>query len=392
MRHAVVASPFYEDLYSDVDLDAVDSVSSLDKLPIVDKEMLRKHMDQVYAIPRRGAVVGHTGGTTGKSLEILMTPVDMMKRMAMLDHFKHRVGFEHREMTRATFNGKHIVPPNRATNTFWRYNHSCRQMIYSSFHITDDNLGNYVRSLNRFKPAALDGFFTSWVDVASYIERMDMKVEFKPVGIFPTSETVTDTGRALLERVFDCPVYNQYASSEGAPFVTECRNGALHQELSTGVFENGVDNEILVTSFTTYGTPLIRYAIGDSMTFGETTQCACGISGPIVMAISGRNDDFLYRADGAKINSGNVSNLFKNMPNSLIRAQAIQDERDAVLMLLEVDTLRYTHDDDELLRDEFEHKFGPDTKLLIRHVDAIPRETSGKYRLIKNNVPKSSHE
>ena len=79
VRYAVVYSPFYRDLYSDVDLDAVDSVSSLNKLPIVDKEMLRKHMDQVYAISRRGAVVGHTGGTTGKSLEILMTPADMMK-------------------------------------------------------------------------------------------------------------------------------------------------------------------------------------------------------------------------------------------------------------------------------------------------------------------------
>ena len=79
VRHAVVNSPFYRDLYSDVDLDAVDSVSSLNNLPIVDKEMLRKRMDQVYAIPRSGAVVGHTGGTTGKSLEILMTPADMMK-------------------------------------------------------------------------------------------------------------------------------------------------------------------------------------------------------------------------------------------------------------------------------------------------------------------------
>ncbi len=96
--------------------------------------------------------------------------------------------------------------------------------------------------------------------------------------------------------------------------------------------------------------------------------------------------DFLYTADGAKINAGNVSNLFKNMPNALIRAQAIQDKMDEIIIKLEVDKKRYKSEYDELLRDEFLHKFGTGTKIIIEHVDEIPREKSGKFRMIKNNV------
>lgn len=386
INHASTKSAFYRDLYAGLNLDSVTSVDDLKQLPIVDKEMLRAKMDSVYTIPREGAVEGHTGGTTGKSLVTLMTPEDMMKRMAMLDHFKHRVGFEHRKMRRATFNGKHIVPPKNSKSVFWRYNAACKQMMYSTFHITEENLGRYVEGLNKFKPHALDGFFTSMVDVANYIERNEIPLTFKPIGIFPTSETVTQAGRELLERVFGCRVYNQYASSEGAPFVTECREGTLHVEVSTGVFENVDNDEVLVTSFTTHGTPLIRYAIGDSMALGESTNCACGISSPIVLSISGRKDDFLYRADGAKINAGNIANLFKNMPNALIRAQLVQDQKDAVHIFLEVDKSKYRSEFDELLRDEFLHKFGENTTLMIEHVEAIPRESSGKFRLIKNRV------
>ncbi|NBL00805.1 MAG: phenylacetate--CoA ligase family protein [Erysipelotrichia bacterium] len=250
-------------------------------------------------------------------------------------------------------------------------------------------MGSYVNSLNYFKPQAIDGFFMSICDIANYIERHDIKLEFQPIAIFPTSETLTNSGRELLERVFKCKVYDQYASSEGAPFVTECKKQVLHIELATGVFEKLTEDndEILVTSFTTHGTPLIRYRIGDSMKIdSESAKCFCGNEAPIVKEIQGRKLDFLYTSKGAKINGGNIANLFKNMPNALVRAQTIQDQMDEVRILLEVDKRLYKKEYDELLKDEFEHKFGSDTKIIIEHVDEIPREKSGKFRMIKNNI------
>ena len=101
--------------------------------------MLRENIESVMTIPESEAEISHTGGTTGKSLTVRSTRDDEFQRMAMLDHFKSRVGFEHLKMRRATFNGKHIVPPRQKKKVFWRYNAACKQMIYSSFHLTEDN-------------------------------------------------------------------------------------------------------------------------------------------------------------------------------------------------------------------------------------------------------------
>jgi len=349
--------------------------------------MLRQRMEEIVIDTGEPCWHANTGGTTGKSLQVTMTHRDMMRRMAMLDHFKAKVGFEHRKMRRATFNGKHIVPPSQTKKVFWRYNAACKQKIYSSFHITEENMRYYVEDLNRFKPQALDGFFTSMCDIAGYIERHQIPLTFRPVAIFPTSETLTDEGRALLERVFGCKVYNQYASSEGAPFVNECPEQHLHVMLASGVFETyGDHDEVLVTSFTTHATPLIRYRIGDRMIFDGDGVCPCGDPSPLVKAIEGRKLDFLYTAQGAKINAGNVSNLLKYLPNVVIHSQFVQTVKEEVTLLLEVDKTLFKHEHEELIRQEFTHTFGRDTRLVVQYVKEIPREVSGKYKMIKNLV------
>ena len=391
VRYAESNSAFYNELYKGIDISSLSSIDDLKLLPVVDKEMLRANIDKVYTIPKNGAVESHTGGTTGKSLTVRGMRDDMMYRMATLDHFKARLGFENRKMKRATFNGKHIVPPSQKKKVFWRYNRSCKQMIYSSFHITEENLAYYVSGLNKFKPDAIDGFFTSMCDVANYMERHGIKPAFKPVAIFPTSETVTKSGRELLERVFGCKVYDQYASSEGAPFITECKCGKLHSELSTGVFEHFLpdSNEVLVTSFLTRGTPLIRYKIGDVVEFLPDDEiCTCGRHDLYVGEIQGRRLDYLYTAEGAKINAGNVSNLLKNLPNVIIRSQAIQDKLGEITLLLQIDKKLYKDEYDKIIEDEFLHKFGKTTTVHIKHVDDIPREKSGKLRFIVNNCEK----
>ncbi len=122
------------------------------------------------------------------------------------------------------------------------------------------------------------------------------------------------------------------------------------------------------------------------MIFDVKDKCRCSINTPIIKEIKGRSLDFLYTADGAKINGGNVANLFKNIPNSLVRAQMIQNKMDEIKVLLEIDKRLYKKEYDNILRNEFLHKFGNKTRVVIKHVEKIPRERSGKYSMIKNNA------
>lgn len=372
--------------FSDGEVEAI-----LSEIPPLEKETLRQNIDQIMTVDHKEAIEGHTGGTTGKSLVVRFTRADAMRRMAMLDHFKARAGFEHRKMRRASFTGKHIIPERSTTSSYWRYNHASRQMLYSSLHVSSLTAQRYVESLNRFKPAALDGFPSALVAIAQHILDNNLRLDFNPVAIFPTSETMTDEYRQVLKSAFNCEVLDQYASSEGAPFVTECRHGTLHVELSTGVFELESDGDILVTSFDTHGTPLIRYRIGDTMYAGPTKACACGIVGPTIREIAGRTADYLVRADGARLYGGNVANLFKNLPNVVRSAQLNQDRVGRVLALLVVDVAAYTGEHNDALQREFRAKFGPGTELTINIVDEIPRERSGKVRFIRNTISQASN-
>src|SRR5690606_32671400 len=160
--------------------------------------------------------------------------------------------------------------------------------------------------------------------------------------------TITPEMREGIEEFFKTKMYDQYASSEGAPFIFECINGNLHLELQSGVFEvlddenNYTDSgRLVVTSFTTEGTPLIRYDIGDSITIeDENKTCDCGNHNPLVKEILGRIDDYVYSPQTGKINLGNVSNTLKDT-QGIIRFQAIQDELNAIEVLTVKDDLVY---------------------------------------------------
>ena len=69
---------------------------------------------------------------------------------------------------------------------------------------------------------------------------------------------------------------------------------------------------LVVTSFTTEATPLIRYDIGDSVVLEDSNKiCSCGNNNPMVKKINGRIDDYIYSPQTGKINLGNISNTLK---------------------------------------------------------------------------------
>ena len=235
---------------------------------LLDKETLRKNIKDVYSTENKPYHYSMTGGTTGKSLVVRSFDEDGQKRMAYLDWFKSMYGFTMTKDKHARFNGKDIIPLGQKSKVFWRDNRCIHQRIYSSFYTSEENLKYYVDSLNEYKPEELDGFCSTIYDVAKYMDRHNMKPLFVPKAIFPTSETVLQYHRELIEKVFGCKVRDQYASSEGAPFIVEFPDGYMHECLDTGVFEHiktEQGTKLIVTSFTTHGTPLIRYDIGDNI-------------------------------------------------------------------------------------------------------------------------------
>lgn len=386
------SSSFYKKLYSSIDISKINSVEQLIQLPIVDKEQLRTNIKDVHTISKDKGIVCKTGGTTGKSLEVYFTSEDMQERFAMLDNFRAKTGYQLGKKT-AWFSGKNLLTARDINKKrFWKTDYLYHVNYYSTFHIKEEYLKYYVQHLLKFQPEYIVGFPSSILEIAKYGIRNN--ITFPPnvvKAIFPTAETISDEMREFIEPFFKAKMFNQYASSEGAPFIFECEKGNLHFDLQSGVFEVLDDDnqpansgKLVVTSFTTHGAPLIRYDIGDSI---ELTHeiCDCDNHNPILKEILGRIDDYVYSPENGKVNLGNVSNTLKDT-KGIVKFQAIQNSLDELEILMIVDDKIYNPEVEKTFIKNWEHRIGKKMKLKINYVSDIPTEASGKYRMVKNNI------
>lgn len=380
-------SKYYRN-YNQVDLDHIN------ELPILEKETLRKNSIDFFTLNKKEGIVSKTGGTTGKSLEILYTADNMQERFAMLDDFRSRFGYELGKKT-AWFSGKSLLNKSDVKNNrFWKTDQLHKVRYYSTFHINEKYLKYYVEDLIKYKPEYFVGFPSTILEIAKYgiLNGCDFP-ENTVKAIFPTAETITDGMRQVIEQFFKCKMYNQYASSEGAPFIFECTEGNLHLELQSGVFEV-VDNKnkpsdsgrLLVTSFPTEGTPLIRYDIGDSIVLDDPSQfCNCGNENPMVKEILGRIDDFIYSPENGKINLGNVSNTLKDT-KGILKFQAVQNELNKIVLFLIIDDREFSEKVEKQFVKNWRERIGYKMTVEIEYVSEIPSEKSGKFRMVKNNI------
>ena len=155
-----------------------------------------------------------TGGTTGKSLEILFTQDNMQERFAMLDDFRSRIGYELGKKT-AWFSGKALLTDRDVKrNRFWKNDYWHRVRYYSTFHVHNKYLKYYVEDLIKFKPEFFVGFPSSILEIAKFGIANNYDFPANTVkAIFPTAETITPEMREVIERFFKTKMYNQYASS-----------------------------------------------------------------------------------------------------------------------------------------------------------------------------------
>lgn len=364
------------------------SVEDLMQLEVMTKDDLILEFDQRRTINK--GHISYTGGTTGASLKVIYTSQGLQERRAFLDYFWEQSGYNRGDRI-AWFSGKHIVT-NDNSNIFWRKDILNNIRYYSTFHINHNNIRYYIDNLNKFRPKFMVGFPSSVAQIAKIAKELGISYNHSVNCFFPTAETLLENDVMEITKFFNCDIKNQYASSEGAPFITECKAGNLHYEMLTGVIEVVDENlnpteegEILVTSFTTYGTPLIRYKIGDRIKFGsKKIKCPCGQETPIIQNILGRPTDYILSKDGVKINLGNISNCTKGV-KGIIQFQIVQNSRNLVNVLV-VPGKDFSSKEKSVFHKNLKKTLGNSMEIIIHEVDLIPQEKSGKYKIIVRNI------
>lgn len=228
-------------------------------------------------------------------------------------------------------------------------------------------------------------------DLAEHIEREGMGMSVHVEAIFTTSETLLPHVRKRLERVFRCKVYDQYASGEGAPFIYECNEGKMHYSLPSGIIEivdhnkqPAKEGEMLVTSFTSNGTPLLRYRIGDYGVLSDQ-KCSCGMNFPVFERIEGRSKDFIYSKQRGKLYNAQIGDVVKAEIAGLRNIQVIQEKLSRITLNM-VTSDEFDESELEHLLAKLEDRLGNEMEIDVKYVETLYREKSGKVKLIINNV------
>ena len=385
INYAKKESPFYQYYYKDIDLSDIKTVEDIGKLPVLPKETVRKNINKMYTVSSEEGVESNTSGTTGTTMRFYYTERDFQCRMAYLDFFKYQHGFIALKMKRASFNSSKIVPPKQKAKIFWRDNYSIKQRIYSGYYCKGDNVRYYVENLNKYRPESIDGYPSAIYELARYIIDNHITLSFTPIAIFPTAEILLPHYKETIEKAFGCPVRDQYASSEGAPFITECKCGKLHYCIDTGIIEFADDGEMTVTCFETHGTPLIRYRIGDKAFLSADQSCDCGCNMPVVDRIEGRTLDYIQTKSNGKMTAIYLSLVSSGFENSVKAMQFIQEDADSVDVYLVTDE-NYDSKMNQIILDKLNYNLGNDMIYRIHLVDELHKDPSGKCRLIINKI------
>ncbi len=370
----------------------------LKEFPILEKEDIIKNLNTISTIPEYKGIKSLTGGTTGASLKVIYTYEDMQERFAILDSFRSKYGYRLGKRT-AWFSGKNLINKHDILRERYYKDDLINHIrFFSTFHINEKNFYSYWKSLDEFSPMFIVGFPSSLYDLCLLAKNYSLILKNKVKFFFPTAETVLPEHRSVINDVLGCELVDQYASSEGAPFILQCKAGNLHIHPLTGIFEvldeNGNESyqgELVVTSFTTHGTPLIRYRVGDRITlYADQRACDCGSCYPLVKSIDGRSTDYVYSPEMGKVNLGNISNSTKDV-NGILKFQVIQNDFNNVLLKIKKTDLFSNKDRDKFILN-LRKRIGDKMGIKIEFVEDILKEKSGKYRIVINNMNIKNNE
>ncbi|MBS8121661.1 hypothetical protein [Candidatus Vampirococcus lugosii] len=140
--------------------------------------------------------------------------------------------------------------------------------------MTEENMKEYVKTINSFKPKVIEAYVSSIYELAKFIKENDLDVYSPKGGILTSAGTLYPDMEELIKEVFNCKIINRYGSREVGDIACS-RDG--NENLEINILQNyaeildhnlnpvkpGENGKIYITTLNNFSMPLIRYEIGD---------------------------------------------------------------------------------------------------------------------------------
>lgn len=366
----------------------------LSDFPVVNKQVIMEHYDQfltpVDKIPgQKGEVhVQRTSGSTGTPFEVRQDTNCRTRRVATIKAANELIGFHSFEPLMHLRAIKHYW--NFPDDVVVKWNKDICILYADNANLTDSRVRKLIDAINEYKISFVRGYMTTLDTITRYAVENNYPILTKPTFI-SVGELLLDSLRSRVESM-GCKIISQYGNEENGVFGQSKINGSgtemtlyrancyieiLKMDRDEPVEENEL-GRIVVTDFTNYSMPMIRYEIGDCAMIGERADNGALLS---IKNLSGRKTDMVYRTDGS------VIDIFNSMPKEIYNGQLIRQwqfiQKDAKSYVLNLGIKDETVRAQENLYVQYmKDILGPDAEISINWLHEIPVLASGKRKIV----------
>lgn len=386
--------PYYQKLFTELNFqpDEFNSLANLQRLPFLDKSIIRTHLEDLKSDQARGLARFNTGGSSGEPLVFFIG--------------KERVSHDIAAKWRATrWWGVDIGDPEivvwgspielGAQDTLRVIRDRLfRSKLLPAFEMSDQKIESFLNTIHEFRPKMLFGYPSSLSLIAKYADKSG--IAMRDIGIqvaFVTSERLYGDQREQISSTFGCRVANGYGGRDAGFIAHECPAGGMHITAEDIIVEivdahghslsHGESGEIVVTHLATKDFPFIRYRTGD-IGILDDKQCECGRGLSLIKEIRGRSTDFIVARDGTIMHGLALIYILRGMPQ-IKMFKIVQESVDLTRVLVVTENGLSQADTDQIIV-SFQARLGCGVEIKIDQVSEIPAEKSGKFRYVISKV------
>jgi phenylacetate-CoA ligase len=392
--------PYYRALFQRIGFDpsALQALADLAQLPLLGKPEIRAHLEALKAEGHGPLTRYTTGGSSGEPLIFYMDKARKSHDVAAKWRATRWWGVDIGDPELVVWGSP--VELGAQDRVRRLRDGLLRSALLPAFEMSPENLDRYVATIREVRPAMLFGYPSSLSLIAAHAQRHGQRLDDLGVRVvFVTSERLYDEQRAAIASAFGCPVANGYGARDAGFIAHECPSGSLHISAEDIIVETvqangrptapGEAGEIVVTHMATPDFPFIRYRTGDVGVLSDQ-PCACGRSLPVLAEVQGRTSDFIVAQDGTVMHGLALIYTLRDLPG-VERFKISQESLDRTEVQLVAGPPFGPGDEARIVRD-FRARLGAGVDIVVRRVEHIDAERSGKFRYVTSKVAPTAPE
>lgn len=266
-----------------------------------------------------------------------------------------------------------------------------KRIRFSVYDLSDKALENFVLKFQKNDFEYINGYTSSIVQLAKYLERKDLVLN----SICPslkacivTSEMLYDNDKSLMEKQFGVPIINEYGASELDLIAFEntedqwmVNNETLFVEIideNDKVLPHGKEGRVVITSLYNKAHPFIRYDIGDMGILSPSST----LERPILKKLIGRTNDIAVLPSGKKA----AGLTFYYITKSIVEDDGNVKEFTIKQIDLKTFEISYVSKDpllsnqtNKIVR-EMEKYLETGLQIIFKRTEVLPRSKAGKLK------------